>query len=327
MGGGGAQEIILRGVTEVNYPEYNTAIFGTHDDGGKSFFARLKYGVVPPGDYFLCLYGMMEDQNQAKRAFALLNNRDETPMLRDMLAHAAEHKYHGIDEGIDAIRELFRVRGHLVPVSTQDLKLYAETINGSLIYGESNIDNRGKAADFEPENITSDIFYDVDAQANPRAIQAIKEADEIIVTPGSPYTSIFPLFIVHGIREAIMESTARLTVIPDLSTTRGEDHHLDTVGKWLHGFEHFLGERQDILAGKKNSRIDRVIINNDQIDEEVVEIYKHKGQSLVKFDEERCAKIALGAQFIRTGLIDEEEIRRRLIRHDSRKTAIAAILN
>ena len=332
VGGGGGQFVALCGLTDRNYPEYNTAIFGPWDNGSKSGVARIKFGVMPPGDYFFCLYGLMEDPNQIAYAVALLNNREETPqletpMLRDLLANSAEKKYHGINEGVDAIRGLLRIRGKVIPVSTMDLTLYCETSNGEIIKGETNIDKRGETADFDPKNVTRNIFFDIEAQANPRAIEEMHQADKIVFTQGSPYTSIYPHLRVNGITQAIMESTAELTVVLNLSTTKGEDHHLDTVSKWLHEFEHLLGERKAILKGKKNSRIDRIIINNDSIDEEVEVDYINKGQGLVRYDIEECAIIARGIEIIETGLIDEDEMtKNRLLRTDSQKLALA-ILN
>ncbi len=324
LGGGGGSFVVLRGLTKLNNPENNKAIYGPWDNGSRSGQIRLKYGVVPPGDYFMCLYGLMEDEDQVQEAFALLNDRSEETLLRDILAVRAERKHHGIEAGNDALRRLLRVRGDLIPVSDVDLNLFAETKKGEIIFGETNIDRRDEDPNFDPEDVTSTIFFDVTAKATKKAIDAILEADKIIIVPGSPYTSIFPHLLVKGISEAITKSKAKLIVIPNLTTARGEDHHLNKVEFWLQEFQ-FLLSGKSKTTGSEKSRIDYIILNDAQIPEEIVQTYIDKSQYVVQIDTSQVQLIANGAKIFETDLLDKDELSRKLIRHDSRLIAQAIL--
>ena len=314
IGGGGGQNTALRGFRELNDPKLITAIFGTWDNGGMSGLVRLKDGVMPPGDYFMCLYGLMHP-DQSKSAQALLNDRARTPMLRDVLAVAAERKYHGIQEGIDALRDLFRIEARLFPVSTMDLHLNAETRNGHILEGETSIDLRGESEDFDPEDITSNIFFDNDAHANPLAVEAIDDSELIVSVPGSPYTSIFPHLLVNGIPQSIMNSEGKLVIAMNLMTTRGEDHHLKFASDWLKVYQHLLGDKRRINSSGQ-SRIDYIVANCEEVDTEIVEAYRNKGQELVQIDEDEIRRLAPGVQVIRKPLLDAEELEKKYIRHD-----------
>jgi len=320
LGGGGGNNMILRGFSRLNENEKNKAIFGGWDDGSMSGLTRLKYGVVPPGDYFMCLYGLMESDEQERYAMSLFNDRGDETMIRDILAVKAQRKYNGIEAGIDAIRGLLQVKGDLIPVTNLDVRLNAITKRGNKIAGETNIDLRQNAEDFDPSDVIRRIYFDNEADATQRAIDAIMSADKIVIPPGSPYTSIFPHLLVRGIREAIMESKAKLVIVPNLTTAPGEDIHLDTIEKWLQEYQ-FLLSGYGISPKDTLSRIDYLVANNGKVKREVQQIYKDEGQLMVKFNHRSIQRVAHGIQVVQADLIDREEERKRFIRHDSVPTA------
>ena len=324
LGGGGGSNVILEGLTRKNNPKRNKAVFGVWDDGSLSGATRRKYGVMPPGDMFMCMLGMSEDPEQMQEMISLLVDRENPPLLRDLLYVQAQRRHQGMEGGIDSLRKLLRIQGELIPVSQMDLHLSAETKIGRIINGEGNIDKRQEAEDFDPADVTRHIFFDVRARATERAVQAILGADKVVIVPGSPYTSIFPHLLVHGIPEALMNAKGELVVIPNLTTAVGEDHHLDALSKWVQEFQFLLTGRGTVPRGEK-SRIDYMLINNQKPPAELVRIYEDKGQKVVQFDRRRLQRIAQGIQIVERDLLDEEELKNRLIRHDPLKSADALL--
>ncbi len=320
LGGGGGNNMFLRGLTRLNENSKNTAIYGGWDDGSRSGEARLKFGIVPPGDYFMCLYGLMESDEQERVAMALLNDRTQKRMLRDLIAVRAERMYHGHEAGTDALRTLFRVQGDLINVTNLDVRLLAETKTGKRISGETKIDKREDDEDFDPADVIRNIYFDNVPKATQRAIDAIMGADKIVIPPGSPYTSIFPHLKVQGIAEAIMQSKAKLIIVPNLTTAPGEDIHLKTIELWLQEYQHLLAGFGINLEDAKR-RIDYLVANSGKVDSELVKMYDDKGQVLVKYDVRKIQRVARGIKIVRADLIDREEERNRFIRHDSIPTA------
>lgn len=320
IGGGGGSYVVLLGLTALNRPDLNTAIFGTWDNGGKSGYIRLKDGVVPPGDYFLCLLAMMESDLQRESVRNLLYDRNRTPMLRDEIASTAERVNHGIQEGINCLRHSYRISGRLFPISTVDLTLYAETKNGNLIDGETNIDKRGEAQGFDPEDITRNVFFNTKARITEGAHNAILEAQRVIFAPGSPYTSLLPHLLVDGMQNALWATEAKVILNLNLMNTRGEDHHLNVASKYVAAFQHLSRDCRYIQKTGK-SRIDYLIANNQSVPLEVLQDYKHKCQDQVILDREECERLAPGIKIIEEELLDDEELENRYIRHDPYKLA------
>ncbi len=324
IGGGGGSNVILEGLTLLNNPSKNKAIFGTWDDGSKSGEVRRKHGVMPPGDMFMCLLGMMEDPEQYEAARVLLLDRSDPILLRDQLWVKAEHRYHGMEAGVTALRKLFRISGDLIPVSNMDHHLSAETKRGNIINGETNIDKREDDTNFDPSDVTRNIFFDVPGEITKRAEEAILGADKVLIVPGSPYTSIFPHQLIRGVSRVLLATEAEIVVIPNLSTARGEDHHLDKLSRWVQEFQFLLCGNATMPRGEK-SPIDYLVLNSRKPSAELRREYHDKGQKIVEFDRRRLARVAPGVHIVQADLLDEEELKSKLIRHDPVKTVRVAL--
>lgn len=321
LGGGTGHFSLLRGLVEYNEPEMITAITGTWDSGGSSGRLRVEMGVLPPGDTRQCLLALMEDDNQRQVAQKLFNERFKDvsgPLkghaLGNLIQSQLQLLYQGADRGLDAARALFRVRAQVVPVSLSDLELCAKTVDGNVIEGETLIDTRGEEKDFKEKDKISRIYFDSTADANPKALEMIAQADKIILAPGDLYTSILPHFLVNGLAEAVISSKAKLVFVLNLMTKRGETDSFK-ASDFLKALILYLGDA---------SRIDYILANDNHIDPEIEKLYAKQGQKIVKVDVQECKKIAPNVKIILTPLA-KYSAKEHLLRHDPEKLSQALL--
>lgn len=317
FGGGTGHFSLLRGLVDINQPDFITAIVGTWDSGGSSGRLRTELGVLPPGDIRQCLLALMEDPKQRQVAQKLFDDRladIDGPFkghsLGNLIAARLEHLYKGPDRGTEAERLLFRISGRVLPVSLTDLDLIAKLETGEEIEGETNIDLRGERENFDPNSKIMRVYFDTTADPNPEVIQAIAEADKIIFSAGDLYTSVLPHLLVNGIKEAIASSKAKVVLVLNLMTKVGETDSFK-ASDYLKAFVYYLGDKD---------RIEFLIANSNGLDNEIIDVYKKDKQSPVKIDEEECIQIAPKLKIVQLPLAVYHP-REHLFRHDPEKLA------
>jgi uncharacterized cofD-like protein len=317
LGGGTGHFALLRGLVEQNTPEKITAITGTWDSGGSSGRLRVEMGVLPSGDIRQCLLALMEDEEQRQVAQRLFNERlaDEKGPLKghaigNLIESQLQKLYQGQDRGIDATRALFRVKAHLAPVSLTALQLIATTSKGHQIEGEALIDTRGENKNYDASDKISRIYFDTTADPNPKALEAISNADKIIISPGDLYTSILPHLLVKGVAETIIKSKAKLIFSLNLMTKRGETDDYK-ASDFLKAFLFYLGS---------NTRLDYLVVNNEEIDAETIKLYKEEGQQLIEIDDKVCQDLSKGLKTVKAPLV-KYSAKEHLLRHNSEKLA------
>lgn len=321
LGGGTGQFHLLTGLRDLNNPENITAIAGNWDSGGSSGRLRTELGVLPPGDIRRCILALMEDEQQRHVAQRLFDDRleDVTGLLKghsmgNLITARLDQIFRGQDRGTNAARELFRIRANILPISLTDLHLMAETKNGNIIEGEANLDTRHENIDFDSADQVVKIYFNTRADANPEALEAIKNADKIVFAPGDLYTSILPHLLVNGVKEAIQESKAKLIFVLNLMTKPGETDFYKATD-FLKNLIDYLGDA---------NRIDYIIANDNHINPAILEIYKNKGQEPIEIAEEELKTFAPNAKVVKTNLANYMQ-REHLLRHDSTKLATAIL--
>lgn len=314
---------LLNGLKKNNDPAFITAVVGTWDSGGSSGVLRSELGVLPPGDIRACLLALMEDDEQQKVAQRLFDDRLKEAVgplkghsLGNLIGVRLDHIFHGQDRGTDAERALFRIRGTVLPATLTDLNLVGVTGKGIEIDGETNIDNRGKREDFNPEDRITRIYFGTHADINPRVIEAIKKADKIVFAPGDLYTSILPHLLVDGVSEAIQKSKAKVYFVLNLTTKKGETDYFK-ASDYVKAFVYYLGN---------SKRLNFVIADKGGLDQSIVSVYKKAGQEVVRIDENECRKIAPNVKIIREKL-GEYLKKDHLLRHNSEKLALSVLTN
>lgn len=317
FGGGTGHFSLLRGLVELNQPDLISAVVGTWDSGGSSGLLRTELGILPPGDIRQCLLALMEDPLQRQIAQKLFDDRlsDVNGPLKghsfgNLIAARLERIYKGADRATDAERVLFRIRSKVLPVCLSELNLIAKLETGEEIEGETNIDLRGDSKDYNPKHKIMRIYFDTNAEPNPEALKAIKEADKIIFSSGDLYTSLLPHLLIQGIKEAIVSSKATVILVLNLMTKKGETDSFK-ASDYLKVFIKYLEDK---------NRINYMVGNSNGLSREILRVYKKDGQEPVEIDEDICAKVSPKLKIIKSRLA-LYHIREHLLRHDSQKLA------
>ncbi len=215
IGGGTGLSVLLRGIKK--YTSNITAIVSVADDGGSSGRLRDDLGILPPGDIRNCLVALadkeslMEDLLQYRFPAGELAGHS----LGNLLIAAMNDLAGGFNQAIRGMSRVLAVRGRVLPSTLQNVSLGAEYWDGTVIYGESNIPKYGKRI--------RRVFLDPgQCHPMPEALQAIAEADAVVLGPGSLYTSILPNLLVEGLANEIASSGAAKIYVCNVMTQPGE---------------------------------------------------------------------------------------------------------
>ena len=226
IGGGTGLSVLLRGLKE--YTDNITAIVTVGDDGGSSGRLREELGVLPPGDFRNCLVAMSDAESLVGELFQY--RFDEGDCLKghsfgNLFIAAMTGVTQSFDRALVESSRVLAVHGRIVPATMANLRLSVKLKSGQVIHGESKV--------VEAQGGIERLMIDPpEAEAHPMAIEALKEAQLIVVGPGSLYTSILPNLMVKGITEAIRSSSATKVYVSNIATQEGEtegysviDHH------------------------------------------------------------------------------------------------------
>lgn len=278
IGGGHGLSAMLRGLKR--YTKHITAIVTVADDGGGSGMLREDLGMLPPGDIRNCIMALANTEPTMER---LLNYRFTEGSLSGQsfgnLFLAAMNGISGsFDEAVQRMGEVLAITGSVLPVTNQNVYLEAEFDNGSRTLGESKIFYAKKINDCRIRQVR---LVPEHPQALQDSIDAIRQADIIVIGPGSLYTSIIPNFLVDGISEAIRSSGAVREYILNIVTQDGE-----TDG--YTGEDHVRA----LLEHAGGDVIDVCIANNARVPEKWLAPYRQEGVGPIEVD--RAGIEALG---------------------------------
>lgn len=244
IGGGTGQFTLLTGLKK--YPVKLTAIVSMADDGGSTGILRDELGVLPPGDVRQCLVALSEADAIVRELF---NYRFDAGGLKghnfgNIFLSALEKITGNFEEAVRVSGKVLATRGTVIPVTTQDTRLTCDAA-GTRIDGQYAIETatlpRHPEFRMEPE-----------ADANPKAIEAIEAADCIVIGPGNYYCSLLPNLLVKGIPEAICHSKAAVVFNCNLMTKGGHTDGFD-VDAFVDGIERRLGmPRIDFVTDRKS---------------------------------------------------------------------------
>jgi len=217
IGGGTGLATLLRGLKE--YTRHITAVVTVADDGGSSGRLRRDLAIPPPGDARNCLVALSDVEPLMERLmqYRFSNGAGiEGHSLGNLFLAALTDMEGGFDHGLEAAARLLGVNGRVLPSTlAANVVLSGETSQGQLVQGESNVGASGvplRRLWLSPE----------DLEANPQAIAAVREADIIVIGPGSLYTSVVPNFLVGGLSEAVQASLAPKVFVCNVATQPGE---------------------------------------------------------------------------------------------------------
>lgn len=302
IGGGTGLSTMLRGLKY--YTSNITAIVTVADDGGGSGDLREDLGMLPPGDIRNCILALadtepiMENLLQYRFKEGKLKNQS----FGNLFLAAMDGISDNFEEAVQKMSSVLAVTGKVVPVTLDNMELEATLKNGKVIRGESQIPEEAIKQNSKIRN-----FRIIPENAKPlkEAIEAIREADAIVMGPGSLYTSIIPNLLVKDIAKEVRKSEALKFYISNIMTQPGETTRFK-VSDHLKVLQKYGGK--DI--------VNYVIANVGEVENELKEKYKLEDAELVKLDSEAVDN--LGIKIIGDNLV---KISKGFIKHDADKLA------
>ena len=274
IGGGTGLSTLLSGLKR--YSSHITAIVTVADDGGSSGVLRRELGVLPPGDIRNCLAALSTEEPLLTRLFQYRFSSGsglEGHSFGNLFLSALTAITGNLETAITASSRVLAVQGQVVPATNADVRLWAELENGERIEGESNI---GHA----PSPIVRLGCLPERPPALPRALEAITNADLIVLGPGSLYTSLLPNLLVPELVTAIQRSRSPRLYICNLMTQPGETDGLD-VGGHLRAIEAQLAS-----LGIDQRLFNAVLAQEDLASSPLVDHYRARGAEPVICDAE-----------------------------------------
>lgn len=293
IGGGTGLSTMLRGIK--SYTPNITAIVTVADDGGSSGILRNDLGILPPGDIRNCIIALADAEPTLKKLFTYRFSDGSLAghSFGNLFLAAMTEICHDFGEAVKKTSDVLAVVGRVLPVTCENVSLFARIQNGSIIRGESNI-GMPKSNDLGIER----VFLEPEKPAAAAGvIKAIMESDIIVLGPGSLYTSIIPNLLVDGVADAIKNSKAVKIYVCNIMTQAGETDGYSVS-------DHVAAIEKHTYPGI----IDFVIANNQSIPEFLEEKYAEDNCYPIKIDEENLhggTRLALG----RLVLIEDEFIR------------------
>ena len=287
VGGGTGLSTLLRGM---KYITGNcTAVVSVGDDGGSSGRLRNELGIIPPGDLRKCVVAMADSEPLMERVMQYRFEGDSYlsgHSLGNLFLAAIAETEGGMVEGLNAASQILKVRGHVIPTTLHNIQLAADMTDGSYVLGQAEIAQAHKTVQrlhMVPENVP----------ATQSAVEAIRQADILVLGPGSLYTSVICNLLVPEIREAVLQCKATKIYVCNVMTQPGET---DGFG----AYEHVKTLTE--YAGKPF--LDYVIVNSEEISDEQKAIEKIE---------------QMGIHVIPARLISKSD----MVRHDPQKLAQA----
>ncbi len=289
IGGGTGLSTLLRGLKTKT--SNLTAIVTVADDGGSSGRLREDLKMIAPGDLRNCLVALADTEGLMEKLFRYRFSGEG-----DLSGHSFGNLFlaaltqvlnDDIEEALDASSKILKVRGRVIPSTTETVVLSAEFEDGSVIRGESQIPYGGKRIKrvfLEPQG----------PKAEGSALQAIDEADMIVIGPGSLYTSIMPNLLVDKVVEHLQASKAHKMYVCNVMTQPGE-----TTGYSV------ADHVQAIYDHGGPGIIDTVLVNDAPLSDELLKEYKKSGSAPVPIDTNRLEQ--MGLRLIRANLMKDTD--------------------
>lgn len=276
LGGGTGMSTLLRGLKQ--YPVDITAIVSVCDDGRSTGRLREEFNTPAVGDIRQVLVALSETEPLFQQ---LLNYRFDTTSdlnghaLGNLLLTAMQDVAGNMSDGIESIGKVLNLKGTVLPLTEENVTLVGKMSDGSVIEGEHRIT--------ESEQVIKEVYYLKEPKVCPKALTAVKEADLIILSMGSLFTSIIPNLICKEMIDTLANTKAKIMYVCNMMTQPGEtdefkaSDHVKLLNQYL-----------------KKRHVDVLIANNGDIEEELCRKYETLEQKdPVLFDEEELEELGL----------------------------------
>jgi uncharacterized cofD-like protein len=275
-----------------------TAVVTVTDDGGSSGRLRREYRVLPPGDIRNCMVALSKDEHLLGKLFQY-----RFPAGRGLAGHSFGNLFltaltnitGDFPRAVQVSAQVLAIRGRIFPSTAQNVTLEAVLEGGTIVPGETNISRSRK-------RIATVRLVPRMVRPLPEVIRAIREADLILVGPGSLYTSILPNLLVEKMVDAITRSKATCVYIANLMTQPGETRHYSVADHVRAIYRH---TRQPIF--------DFVVINQTPVSQRLLSRYKAEGAEPV--DPSLGELENMGLRYVTGDLLQQEGV----VRHNQER--------
>ena len=298
----GLKEHVTRRIEDHVSPERPVAdlaaIVTVTDDGGSSGRLRRENRILPPGDIRNCMVALSKDEALLGRLFQYRFHAGHGLIghnFGNLFLAALTHVTGDFTEAIRVSSKVLAIRGRIFPSTLSNVHLVATLENGRVVHGETRI-TASRAPIKKLKLSTRGV------RPLPKAVEAIKQADLILLGPGSLYTSILPNLLIPEIASAISKSKAPCVYIANLMTQPGE-----TAGYAL--ADHLRAIQKHV----PHRVIDWIVANRQPVSPEVARRYRAEGAEPVAVDLPELQK--LGFRVILDNLLEEHAV----IRHNTRR--------
>lgn len=299
LGGGTGMPVLLRGLK--HYPLDLSVIVTVADDGGSTGAIRQQIKVPAPGDIrnvIASLSNVDEEMNNLFQHRFQAQHELAGHSLGNLVLVAMNQVTGNFYEAVKQVAELFQIEADILPVVNEEVTLHALMDDGSIVSGESNIPIKNK-------KINRVYLTPNDIKPMPNVVKAIMEADVIIISPGSLYTSILPNIIMKDVIRALNQTEGKVIYVCNMMTQHGETDHYDAT-------DHVKAIHDHIGC----HTIDTIIVHNEEIIQEVQDKYKIEKSYPVTYDKQALEN--LGLHVIEENMIDYKGT---YIRHNTEKLA------
>ncbi|MGN8875439.1 gluconeogenesis factor YvcK family protein [Pseudoflavonifractor sp. HCP28S3_F10] len=284
IGGGTGLSTMLRGLKL--HTQNLTAIVTVADDGGGSGVLREDLGMPPPGDIRHCMEALANAEPVMEQLlsyrFPAGSGRLTGQSFGNLILAALNGIYPSFDEAVARMSEVLAISGRVLPVTNADVKLEATFENGTSVLGESKIFQFKKEQDCR---IRSVRLLPEHPAALPAALEAIADAELILLGPGSLYTSVIPNLLVDGVSEAVCRSGALKMYICNIMTQDGETEGMTAS-------DHVAA----LLRHSGPGLVDLCLCNSAPVRPRLVERYKEEDAAPIVVDREAIE--ALGVELV-----------------------------
>lgn len=309
IGGGTGTSTVLEGLKKHRDLDLRV-IVGMMDDGGSNAVVRDEFGLLPLSDLRKSIIALSEE-NEGDILRSLFTYRFSQGnglkghTMGNLLMIAMTEITGSEIEAIEMFKYLFNVRGNILPVTLDKVKLVAEYSNGKRVVGEHLID--------EPRSdiVIKKFYLKGKARAYEGAVESILDSEYIVIGPGDLYTTTLANIVVDGIPQALQKSKAKLIFIPNLMSKMGQTRGM-TIKSMVESVEGYIGRH-----------FDYVLLNNGRIPQSAYDRYISDGEHLFKDDiQNDKRRHIVRADVVANSILKKDqgdELVRSLVRHDPEK--------
>lgn len=301
LGGGTGMSTLLKGLKL--FPLDITAVVSVADDGKSTGRLREEFNTIAVGDIRRVITSLSETEPLIEN---LMNYRFNTTSdlnghtVGNLLLTALANITGNLSDGIVSLSKVFNLKGKVLPLTEDNVELAATMMDDTVIIGEHKITESKKGI--------KEVYYNKEALTNPLVIDSIIDADLIILSMGSLYTSVIPNLLNSDMKRALLKSKAKIMYVCNMMTQPGETDNYK-ASDHIKALNKYLGRR----------KVDIIVANDGIIEDDIINKYQTEEQKdEVVLDIDNLNKLKL--EVIHDNFVD---IKDNVIRHKVDKLSLA----